>query len=41
MTTPLDVAKTRIMLASQNSLEARGNLISVLRGVYLTKGIPG
>jgi len=40
-TTPLDVAKTRIMLASPTSPEAKGNVISVLRTVHSTRGISG
>lgn len=41
LTTPLDVAKTRIMLADKESSMARGNVIHTLRIVYIEKGIKG
>ncbi|XP_042309158.1 S-adenosylmethionine mitochondrial carrier protein isoform X3 [Sceloporus undulatus] len=41
VTTPLDVAKTRIMLAKTGSRNASGNVLSVLHGVWRTQGIPG
>lgn len=41
VTTPLDVAKTRIMLADPASVEARGKLTVVLRSIYFAQGITG
>ncbi|RWS30607.1 hypothetical protein B4U80_11568 [Leptotrombidium deliense] len=41
ITTPLDVAKTRVMLAKKNSLHASANFVTVLRAVYKTSGIRG
>lgn len=41
ITTPLDVAKTRIMLADASSVEAGGKLRIVLRSVYIAQGIKG
>lgn len=41
VTTPLDVAKTRIMLADPASVEARGKLTIVLRSIYFAQGITG
>ncbi|GFS06905.1 S-adenosylmethionine mitochondrial carrier protein [Elysia marginata] len=41
LTTPLDVAKTRIMLAEQGSIEARGHMAAVLKQVASDKGIQG
>ncbi|GFO10332.1 S-adenosylmethionine mitochondrial carrier protein [Plakobranchus ocellatus] len=41
ITTPLDVAKTRVMLAERGSLEAQGNMVAVLRQVALDKGVKG
>ena len=41
VTTPLDVAKTRIMLAPAGSEEARGTILSVLRGVVAERGVRG
>ncbi|XP_054451068.1 mitochondrial S-adenosylmethionine carrier protein isoform X6 [Pteronotus mesoamericanus] len=41
VTTPLDVAKTRIMLAKAGSSTASGNVLSVLRGVWQTQGLSG
>ncbi|XP_054564161.1 S-adenosylmethionine mitochondrial carrier protein isoform X1 [Eptesicus fuscus] len=41
VTTPLDVAKTRIMLAKAGSSAAGGNVLSALHGVWRTQGLPG
>ncbi|XP_049719193.1 S-adenosylmethionine mitochondrial carrier protein isoform X10 [Elephas maximus indicus] len=41
VTTPLDVAKTRIMLAKVGSSTAGGGVLSALRGVWRTQGLPG
>uniref|UniRef100_A0A673TNC2 Mitochondrial S-adenosylmethionine carrier protein n=1 Tax=Suricata suricatta TaxID=37032 RepID=A0A673TNC2_SURSU len=41
VTTPLDVAKTRIMLAKAGSSTASGNVLSALHGVWRTHGLPG
>ncbi|KAI9565741.1 hypothetical protein GHT06_009533 [Daphnia sinensis] len=41
VTTPLDVAKTRIMLADSASIEAGGKLVLVLRSIYFAQGIKG
>ena len=41
VTTPLDVAKTRIMLAESGSAEARGYVIETLKTVYAEKGVSG
>ncbi|XP_077181216.1 mitochondrial S-adenosylmethionine carrier protein isoform X2 [Paroedura picta] len=41
VTTPLDVAKTRIMLAKAGSKNASGNVLPALYGVWRTQGIPG
>ncbi len=41
LTTPLDVAKTRIMLASVGSIESKGGIVSVLKIVYAEKGVSG
>ncbi|XP_066473368.1 mitochondrial S-adenosylmethionine carrier protein isoform X4 [Tiliqua scincoides] len=41
VTTPLDVAKTRIMLAKAGSRTASGNVLSALHGVWRTQGISG
>ena len=41
LTTPLDVAKTRIMLARKNSDVARGSIVFALREVFASKGVPG
>nr|XP_056717927.1 mitochondrial S-adenosylmethionine carrier protein [Euleptes europaea] len=41
VTTPLDVAKTRIMLAKAGSRNATGNVLPALCGVWRTQGIPG
>jgi len=42
ITTPLDVAKTRIMLAEQNSVNKRKlNINTILRSIYVEKGIKG
>ncbi|ESO04005.1 hypothetical protein HELRODRAFT_79715, partial [Helobdella robusta] len=40
-TTPLDVAKTRIMLAKHTSDLSRGNVITAIQHVYRHKGING
>ncbi|XP_021550707.1 S-adenosylmethionine mitochondrial carrier protein isoform X1 [Neomonachus schauinslandi] len=41
VTTPLDVAKTRIMLAKAGSSTASGNVLSMLHGVWRTQGLSG
>lgn len=41
LTTPLDVAKTRIMLAEAGTVESKGSIVPVLRIVYREKGISG
>ncbi|XP_053785617.1 mitochondrial S-adenosylmethionine carrier protein isoform X3 [Desmodus rotundus] len=41
VTTPLDVAKTRIMLAKAGSRTASGNVLSALHGVWRTQGLSG
>ncbi|XP_070789643.1 mitochondrial S-adenosylmethionine carrier protein isoform X2 [Pituophis catenifer annectens] len=41
VTTPLDVAKTRIMLAKTGSRTASGNVLSALQGLWRTQGISG
>ncbi|XP_040310434.1 mitochondrial S-adenosylmethionine carrier protein isoform X4 [Herpailurus yagouaroundi] len=41
VTTPLDVAKTRIMLAKVGSSAASGNVLSALHGVWRTQGLAG
>ncbi|XP_072845505.1 mitochondrial S-adenosylmethionine carrier protein isoform X2 [Pogona vitticeps] len=41
VTTPLDVAKTRIMLAKTGSRNASGNVLSALHGVWRTQGVSG
>ncbi|XP_051707457.1 mitochondrial S-adenosylmethionine carrier protein isoform X3 [Oryctolagus cuniculus] len=41
VTTPLDVAKTRIMLAKAGSSTARGNVLSALHGVWRSQGLAG
>ncbi|XP_058144130.1 mitochondrial S-adenosylmethionine carrier protein isoform X4 [Dasypus novemcinctus] len=41
VTTPLDVAKTRIMLAKAGSSTASGNVLSALHGVWRTQGPAG
>uniref|UniRef100_A0A4X2KG85 Mitochondrial S-adenosylmethionine carrier protein n=1 Tax=Vombatus ursinus TaxID=29139 RepID=A0A4X2KG85_VOMUR len=41
VTTPLDVAKTRIMLAKAGSATASGNVLSALLEVWKTQGISG
>uniref|UniRef100_UPI00358E1590 mitochondrial S-adenosylmethionine carrier protein isoform X2 n=1 Tax=Myxine glutinosa TaxID=7769 RepID=UPI00358E1590 len=41
LTTPLDVAKTRIMLAEAQSDTAVGNVLPVIVNVYKTQGVPG
>ncbi|XP_036286483.1 S-adenosylmethionine mitochondrial carrier protein isoform X6 [Pipistrellus kuhlii] len=41
VTTPLDVAKTRIMLAKAGSSAAGGNVLSALHGVWRAQGLPG
>uniref|UniRef100_A0A3Q3A6H7 Mitochondrial S-adenosylmethionine carrier protein n=1 Tax=Kryptolebias marmoratus TaxID=37003 RepID=A0A3Q3A6H7_KRYMA len=41
VTTPLDVAKTRIMLAKAGSATASGNIPLVLYDVWRSKGLPG
>ncbi|XP_017033656.1 S-adenosylmethionine mitochondrial carrier protein homolog [Drosophila kikkawai] len=41
LTTPLDVVKTRIMLAERESLNRRRNAYSILRGIYVERGFSG
>ncbi|KAM9681362.1 mitochondrial S-adenosylmethionine carrier protein isoform 2-T2 [Dama dama] len=41
VTTPLDVAKTRIMLAKAGSSTASGNILSALHAVWQTQGLSG
>lgn len=41
VTTPLDVAKTRIMLAKAGSSTANGNVFSALHGVWRAQGLSG
>ncbi|XP_005891020.1 PREDICTED: S-adenosylmethionine mitochondrial carrier protein isoform X1 [Bison bison bison] len=41
VTTPLDVAKTRIMLAKAGSSTASGNVLSALHAVWRTQGLSG
>ena len=38
LTTPLDVAKTRIMLAERGSQTAKGNILYVLKDIWRTEG---
>ncbi|XP_055484384.1 S-adenosylmethionine mitochondrial carrier protein isoform X2 [Psammomys obesus] len=41
ITTPLDVAKTRIMLAKAGSSTAVGNVLSAMHGVWRSQGLAG
>ncbi|XP_027495987.1 S-adenosylmethionine mitochondrial carrier protein isoform X1 [Corapipo altera] len=41
VTTPLDVAKTRIMLAKAGSRTATGNVLTALGGIWRTQGLSG
>jgi len=41
ITTPLDVAKTRIMLATAESEEANKGMIKVMKGVFAERGVGG
>ncbi|NXG21705.1 SAMC protein, partial [Grallaria varia] len=41
VTTPLDVAKTRIMLAKAGSRNASGNVLAALGGIWRTQGLSG
>lgn len=41
ITTPLDVAKTRIILAERNDPNAKGNMNQVIRSIYLKEGVSG
>ncbi|MEE6517275.1 hypothetical protein FKM82_027386 [Ascaphus truei] len=41
VTTPLDVAKTRIMLAKTGSSTANGNVVFALHSIWKTQGIKG
>ncbi|KAK3775548.1 hypothetical protein RRG08_048184 [Elysia crispata] len=41
LTTPLDVAKTRVMLAERGSMEAQGHMTTVLKQVASEKGLQG
>jgi len=41
VTTPFDVAKTRIMLANRTLLSSELKILNVLHGVYLENGFRG
>ncbi|XP_067854970.1 mitochondrial S-adenosylmethionine carrier protein isoform X4 [Heptranchias perlo] len=41
VTTPLDVAKTRIMLAKTGTTVASGKVLPILTNIWKTQGIPG
>ncbi|EDV92849.1 S-adenosylmethionine mitochondrial carrier protein homolog [Drosophila grimshawi] len=41
LTTPLDVVKTRIMLADRESATRRRNIPSILHGIYMERGLSG
>lgn len=41
VTTPFDVAKTRIMLAEANTVEATGSFLTIWRIVYSQRGLKG
>ncbi|XP_010137629.1 PREDICTED: S-adenosylmethionine mitochondrial carrier protein [Buceros rhinoceros silvestris] len=41
VTTPLDVAKTRIMLAKAGSSNASGNVLAALSDIWRTQGLSG
>lgn len=41
VTTPLDVAKTRIMLANRTLLSSELKILNILHGVYLQNGFSG
>ncbi|CAL1271582.1 unnamed protein product [Larinioides sclopetarius] len=41
ITTPLDVAKTRIMLAKKGTMAASGNILPVMREIWFEKGLSG
>lgn len=41
LTTPLDVVKTRIMLAERESLNRRRSARRILHGIYLERGFSG
>ena len=41
VTTPLDVVKTRIMLAKHDSSTAQGNVVQVFSYVYQSQGLKG
>lgn len=41
VTTPLDVAKTRIMLAKADTSEAKMGAVGAMRTVFAEKGVPG
>ncbi|KAF4794554.1 hypothetical protein TURU_100717 [Turdus rufiventris] len=41
VTTPLDVAKTRIMLAKAGSSNASGNVLAALGDIWRTQGLSG
>lgn len=41
ITTPLDVAKTRIMLADSSTVEAKGHIIPVLKLIHREHGVTG
>ncbi len=41
ITTPLDVAKTKIMLAKKGTITSTGNILTVLKLVFKEKGFRG
>lgn len=41
LTTPLDVAKTRIMLAEATSMESKGKILPVWKLIYQQNGFKG
>lgn len=41
LTTPLDVAKTRVILADKESMMAKGNIVYALQRIYAEKQIRG
>lgn len=41
LTTPMDVAKTRIILAKSSDPTSHGNMLQVLRSIYVSEGTAG
>jgi solute carrier family 25 S-adenosylmethionine transporter 26 len=41
LTTPMDVAKTRIILAERHDPTSSGNMLQVIRSIYLKEGLAG